>query len=289
MAYYVKPGADLTARGVSEVEQLGESVCKRMSGERMSCTSCHDPHFTPDAEHRTSFFRSKCLACHDDPKFAVMHRPENQDCTSCHMPRTGAQNILHVAWTDHRILKVPADRRATAPQSNATELVPIFSPKATERDRAMAYYQALLEGDRGFEVQAFELLQQERALIQNDVGALDALGNLSAERGDLQSAEGLFRRVLQIDPRDLTAQSNLGILLAKQGKLEDAIALLRGAFEGNQDVPGLAMNLARVECMAGDAAEAQEAIRAAMNYDPGARNMRELLSQLSSCPGTGAK
>jgi hypothetical protein len=289
VAYYVKAGADLTARGVSEVEQLGQSTCKRMSGDKMSCTSCHDPHFTPDAEHRASFFRGKCLACHHDPNFAATHHPENQDCTSCHMRRTGAMNILHVAWTDHRILKPSADQRASELRASAGELVPIFSRRATERDRAMAYYKALLEGERGFEAEAFKLLQQQRDSIQDDKEALDALGNLSAERGDLQSAEKLFRRVLQLDPRDLTALSNLGTILAKQGKLESAIALLRQAFERNLDIPGLAMNLARVECMAGEGAAAQETLHAAMQYDPNAQNIRELLTQLSSCPSAGTK
>jgi tetratricopeptide (TPR) repeat protein len=289
VAYYVKSGADLTARGVSEVEQLSQSTCKRISGDKMSCVSCHDPHFTPGAEHRASFFRGKCLVCHNDPSFAASHHPENQDCTSCHMHRTGAMNILHVAWTDHRILKLPADHSGTTPQSRARELVPIFSPKATGRDLAMAHYQALLAGDREYEDQAFKLLQQQRDSIQDDKDALDALGNLSAERGDLQGAEKLFRRVLELDSRDLTALSNLGIIQAKQGKLDDAVAMLRDAFRRNQDVPGLAMNLARVECMAGQGSAAQETLDTAMSFDPDAPNIRELVSQVSSCPRAGEK
>ena len=59
MAYYVRSGANLTARGVSEVEQLSRSACKRASGDGMSCTSCHDPHYTPDAQHRACIFPGK--------------------------------------------------------------------------------------------------------------------------------------------------------------------------------------------------------------------------------------
>ena len=64
MAFYVRTGANLTDRAVSEVEQLSQSTCKRTSGDRMSCMSCHDPHYTPDASHRVAFFRGKCVACH---------------------------------------------------------------------------------------------------------------------------------------------------------------------------------------------------------------------------------
>jgi tetratricopeptide (TPR) repeat protein len=288
LAYYVRAGANLTARGVSEVEQLSQSTCKRMSGDKMSCTSCHDPHYTPDPQHRVAFFRGKCLACHNEPQFATTHHPENLDCTSCHMPRAVASNIVHVAWTDHRILRVP-DHAQIATGSGGDRLVPIFSPKATERDLAMAYYQLLLEGDRSFEMPAWEGLRQLGDSIADDKEALDAFGNLNAERGDNQAAEQAFRKVLAIDPDDLTALSNLGILMAKQEKLNDSIVLLRKAFDRNQDVPGLAMNLARVQCMAGDGRAAQSTLARALAYSPGLPDLLQLESQMNTCSGTAGK
>src|SRR5258708_1896631 len=88
LSFYVYSGNNLTARGVSEVEQLAESTCKRMSGDKMSCTSCHDPHFTPAPEQRAAFFRAKCLTCHNQPQFAPSHYPENPDSTTCHIRPT---------------------------------------------------------------------------------------------------------------------------------------------------------------------------------------------------------
>jgi tetratricopeptide (TPR) repeat protein len=283
LAYYVRTGAKLTARGVSEVEQLGQSTCKRASGDRMSCTSCHDPHFTPNEESRGAFFRGKCLACHNEPKFATTHHPENQDCTSCHMRRTGAANILHVAWTDHRILRVPDEQKTSAPTAEKYELTPIFSPGATERDLAMAYNQALLAGDREFEATAWDLLNRERASIAGDKEALDALGNLSADRGDSETAESAFRSVLELDPSDLTALSNLGILKAREGDLDGAILMMRRAFDLNRDIPGLAMNLARVECMAGDGAAARLTLTTALSFSENLEELRQLSSQMTGC------
>lgn len=283
VAYYVHAGANLTARGVSEVEQLSQSTCKRVSGDKMSCSSCHDPHFTPNPEQRMAFYRSKCRACHNQPEFAAAHHPENQDCTSCHMPRLSAVNILHVAWTDHRVLRTPESAKAETAVKQDVSLEPIFSPGAMARDRAMAYYKALLEGDRSFEPVAWEQLKQQQGSIANDKEALDALGNLSAERGDQVTAEHSFRAVLSLDPVDITALSNLGTLLAKQGKLNDAIPLLRSAFGRNQDIPGLAMNLARVECMAGDGPAARNTLTTALIYCPEHEDMRRLLAQMSTC------
>lgn len=289
LAFYVRAGARLTDRAVSEVEQLSQSTCKRMSGDRMSCMSCHDPHARPDAAHRVSFFRSKCLACHNQPEFAAKHHPENEDCTGCHMPRTGARNVPHVAWTDHRIRRQPENPASESENQGSGELVAIFSPGASERDLGMANYQALLEGDRPRESAAWQELNVVRDSITGDKAALDALGNLSAERGDASMAERAFRRVLEIDPGDLTALSNLGTLLARQGKLTESVALLKNAFERNQDIPGLAKNLARVQCMAGDGQAARSTVNATLLYCPMDDSLRRLLTQFDHCEAPARK
>jgi predicted CXXCH cytochrome family protein len=289
IAYYVKTGSKLMDRGVSEVEQLSQSTCKRISGDRMSCTSCHDPHFTPEPSEKAAFFRNKCLACHSRPEFAVTHHPENRDCTSCHMPRTGAENIPHIAWTDHRILARPAEPTEALAANSAGDLTPIFSPGSTARDLAMANYQALLEGDKSREPLAWEQLHADQGLIANDRAALDALGNLSAERGDLKEADLVFGRALALDPDDLTALSNLGVLLAKEGKLAESISILQKAFGRNQDIPGLSMNLARVQCMAGDGAAARATLNTALVYCRNVEDMQRLLTQMSNCGSASAK
>ncbi len=54
--------------------------------------------------------------------------------------------------------------------------------------------------------------------ISGDPAALDALAELDAERGNYKDAEAEFRRVLVLEPADVTALSNLGTLLARQGE-----------------------------------------------------------------------
>jgi hypothetical protein len=291
LAFYVKAKENITDRGVSEVEQLSQSTCKRMSGDRMSCTSCHDPHYTPPAAEKAAFFRSKCLTCHGQPKFAETHHPEKQDCTSCHMPRTGAENIPHVAWTDHRILKLPDVRpsNGSARETSGGELTPIFSPGANARDLAMANYQALLEGDSTREPAAWAQLIASRDADASDVAVLDALGNMSAERAKTQEAEASFRRVLAVAPNDLTALSNLGVLLAKEGKLTESLTLLQRAFSRNQDLSGLAMNLARVQCIAGEGVSARGTLQATLKFGSNLENVRKLLNGLNDCNVPRAK
>lgn len=286
LSYFVYQGKDMTRRGVSEVEQLSMSMCKRVSGDRMSCTSCHDPHYRPAPQERAAFYRSKCLACHSDAAFAATHHPENPDCTSCHMPRSGAENIPHVAWTDHRIRKTPvAVPESIKDLGEGQTLTPIFSPHATKRDLALAYYKAVLEGNFAVQQKAYQSLEDIRPEVAGDKEALNALGIASEKRGDYKQAKDAFEQVLKLDPLNLTALSNLGTLRAKSGDLKGAIALWRPAFERNEDVVGLAKNLAHVECMTGEVASARATLEKTLEYSPGLKDVEEMLALLPSCEG----
>jgi hypothetical protein len=289
LAYFVYSGQGATKRGVSEVEQLSLSRCKQTSGDAMSCMSCHDPHYTPTGpREQAAFYRKKCLACHTGAAFATAHHAENPDCTGCHMKRTGAENIPHVAWTDHRILKypeaaaIPNDATANATAGGDT-LVPVFSPGTTRRDAALAYYKGLLEGNFALQQKAYEGLEAIKPELSGDKNALAALGILSEERGDYKQARELFQEVLKLDPGNLIAISNLGTLLAKSGDLQGAISLWRPAFERNEGVAGLAKNLAQVECIAGDLAAARATLEKTLQYSPGLRDVREMLTRLPAC------
>lgn len=286
LSFFVYEGKDATRRGVSEVEQLSMSMCKRTSGDKMSCTTCHDPHYTPPLEERTAFYRRKCLACHGDADFAASHHPESPDCTSCHMPRNGAENIPHVAWTDHRIRKTPETTvESIKDLGEGATLTPIFSPRATKRDLALAYYKAVLEGNFVLQQKAYEALEDIRLDISADKEALNALAILSEQHDDHKQARDLFEQVLKLDSQNLTALSDLGTLRAKSGDLQGAIALWRSAFERNEDVVGLAKNLAQVQCMMGDPTSARTTLEKTLQYSPGLQDVRQMLDILPSCSG----
>ena len=55
-------------RATSQWEALLASGCRRGARERLTCTSCHDPHASTvgmTARDRVEFYRGKCLACHE--------------------------------------------------------------------------------------------------------------------------------------------------------------------------------------------------------------------------------
>jgi Flp pilus assembly protein TadD len=289
LSYFVYASAGATARGVSEVEQFATSGCKRASGDKMSCTNCHDPHSSPPAAERVSFYRAKCLACHNEPEFASKHHPENKDCTSCHMPRSKAQNIPHVAWTDHRILRQPAMNLTDVNAVRSDTLTPIFSPSSTPRDLALAYYTAAMEGRSDDREQAYKMLTEARQNNPDDIQVLRSLGILAGTGNDSPLAASLFRNVLKLSPTDQAAASNLAVIEARAGDLQGALVLLQPVFNRNQDSIGLAMNLAAVECLQGDAAVARSTIETALKFSPGSRELANRLRQTSSCTSTRPK
>lgn len=279
LAFYVYTKSNPLARGVSEVEQFNQSMCKRMSGAKMSCSTCHDPHYDPPPSQVAAYYRSRCLQCHNTPKFLKTHFPKKKSCISCHMPHSTANNIPHVAWTDHRILARPPKHESAPDAGHTNVLEPIFSPGATRRDLGMAYYLAYMKGNRAEGATAWSILNPLRPSLQNDTAALNALGILSAGRGNFKQAQEDFQRVLALDSQNLTALSDLGVLLGKQGRLSPSQQLLQSAFSRNQDSVGLALNLARVQCMQGNISAVQHTLRTALIYNPGNHRMRQFIDQ----------
>jgi hypothetical protein len=89
--------------------QMVLSRCYLGSGGKMSCITCHDPHFEPTAAEAPAYYRKKCLACHTEQSCPValavrLRQSPPDDCAGCHMPRQSLETISHAALTNHRII-----------------------------------------------------------------------------------------------------------------------------------------------------------------------------------------
>jgi tetratricopeptide (TPR) repeat protein len=105
--------AESQDRVVGQVEQLRASRCFRESEGRLGCTSCHDPHRAPAPAEKTAFFRRQCQNCHGQnactlTKNVRLAQNRDDNCVACHMPRFSPTDAVHVAISDHRILRKPA-------------------------------------------------------------------------------------------------------------------------------------------------------------------------------------
>lgn len=94
-----------------------------------------------------------------------------------------------------------------------------------------------------------------------------ALAHHQAGHADLAEAD--YRAVLQHDPDEPDALNLLGVLLQERGDLDRSIVLLTRALEIEPAFPEALTNLARVQRVAGAPAAAADLARRAIALDPG--------------------
>jgi hypothetical protein len=289
--YYVLPeGRAGRLGGVSQVEALTQSLCKRKSGDAMSCTSCHDPHSDPPAEERVTYYREKCLACHG-PHFASKHHADQPDCTLCHMPAAASTNIAHTQVTDHRIPRRPVEQAQLLDEIGPAPSVPRLVPfpdslQAQEdiRDLALAWQSLANDGMAGAESHAESLLRAAVVESPDDPDILSALAYVEQKHGLTAQATELYRRALAANPNLIDAAADLGVIEAETGHLREAVKLWQGAFRRAPGRSSLGMNLAAAFCEARQFDEARGAILRVLEFNPDMAAAKKALQSLNRSP-----
>lgn len=116
---YAGQDADKQFLMASHVERLKESQCFQ-AGE-LSCVTCHNPHVSIRVSE-INHFNEACINCHTTQvkdsctqEYSLRMTTNGNNCSSCHMPKSGSIDIPHVAITDHNI-RIPKDRSLTVNQ-----------------------------------------------------------------------------------------------------------------------------------------------------------------------------
>jgi tetratricopeptide (TPR) repeat protein len=285
--YYVLANSSSPSLGaVSQVEALAQSTCKKVSGDSMSCTSCHDSHYSPSAQERVSYYRGKCLACHG-AAFGDKHHRKQQDCTSCHMSASLSKDVAHTEVTDHRILRRPeksVPQQADAVREANAQLVPFpDSPEAEShlRSFALAWESLANTGVDSARPRAENMLQRAVNKFPRDPDLLIALAYEEQRRGETASARDLYRSSLALNPASIAAAANLGVIEAQEGNLSRTIDLWRGAFDRAPGESNIGINLVRAFCMSGDLRDARKYIERVLEFDPDLDPARKEKAQLN--------
>ena len=269
--YFVKASAeDGGGRAASQWEALLRSACRQAVGDKLTCTTCHDPHGSPAPAERVAYFRGKCLACHTDPKLAASHHPEQQDCAACHMPTRATTDISHEQTTDHNIQGRPTAtllKLATLGEP-AYRLVPVGAIDPGDRDFGLAYAQAAIGGNRAALKPALEYLLRAETDGANDAELHTQLGLLEQMASQTTRAVEEYNRALMLDPNDNTALGNKAVLDASSGKVVEAIHLLDRVLQNDPSQVSAALNLAFIECIEGRKNDARTALTNALRFNP---------------------
>lgn len=128
--------------------QMSECFIKSNSGREgasmnFTCITCHNPHVSVKATGK-HVFNDACGRCHqkedctEDQK--VLLRAEF-NCVSCHMPRSGTEDIPHVTVHDHYIRKPQAAQRKDTSKAVFKGLYAVNNPNPEALSKARAYLQ----------------------------------------------------------------------------------------------------------------------------------------------------
>jgi predicted CXXCH cytochrome family protein len=265
-------------RATSQWEALLESKCKQKSGDRLTCTTCHDPHSSPSPEERISFYRRKCIVCHNDAAFVAKHHPENPDCVSCHMPRQATEDIAHEQVTDHRIQRVPG---VTIEKDTlkSHELTTVGNLPAEPRAYGLAYAQMALHGDRFAIEQGLKFLREAEASpneTTTDPDLHTQLGFLEQTNGEKADAVREYQAALKDDPLNSAAAGNLAILQAQAGDTTNAVHLWESVFTHDPAQLAAGYDLAVTQCVLGDTVGAQQTLNRLLIFSPDNSSARRL-------------
>jgi hypothetical protein len=243
------PAPDLNDHGkfVGEVEQLRASQCFAHSGDRLGCTTCHDPHERPAAADRPAWYRRRCLECHKDRGCTVAaaeRRARNgDDCTACHMPKLHSAEITHTASTDHRIVRRPEPPPARpTPRRLEPGEVPLvdyyrsrIAPPEEEEGRDvglalvdMAHIQSPFARQLG--ATALPYLEAAVRRGPRDLPALEGCAFCLASQERYRDAVALLETVLARAPEREMALADAGLFAARAGQLEKSLAYWRRAI-----------------------------------------------------------
>jgi predicted CXXCH cytochrome family protein len=270
-------------RATSQWEALLKSACKQGSGDKLTCTTCHDPHGSPQPDKKVAYYRQRCLQCHNGPDFESRHHPENPNCTACHMARPPSNDIAHEQVTDHWIRRRVSPERL--PLATSGELVTVGGMPASDRDLGLAYAQMATRGDQSAGERALELLDQaERQAdgAKNDHELHAELGFLEQIRGKTGEASREYRQALEADPFDQLAAGDLALIEAGQHDVGDAIRLWGEVMKHNPAEVKAGMNLAITECEQGDGEAAVATLERMLTFSPDDQGARELEGKIRS-------
>jgi tetratricopeptide (TPR) repeat protein len=252
---------------VSSAYRLRQSLCFLKSDERLTCTTCHDPHGRiQEADH----YNDACRTCHTRVDRDAAVHVAGSDCVSCHMPKRRTQDVVHAVMTDHLIARRPPPAGFLAPLSERTdaasyrgEVVPYFANQS-KLYRAVAQVTQKSNLAKGLPRLAAEIASQKP---QQPAFYIE-LGQAWLASGKPAQAIAPFEEAVRREPASPVALLNLGDALTQAGNHARAISLLSRAVKQNPTDALLWYQLGIAQSNAGDTQQAIATFKKATVLDP---------------------
>lgn len=282
------------------------SDCYQESDGALACISCHDPHVKPESTAFRKQVSGVCLGCHQDQKTNHTPAAVNQDdCASCHMPKTRTHDVIKVTMTDHKIARGPFDleklsapRGRRPPQVTDVQLLPFGDiPKGDEADlyrmatalkalpmedteqamrgnliragtnNAALYYLLLAEIRLGKYKEAEQTARRLRRLDPKNAGLAGLMGQVHVGLRNYARAEAWLQRAISLQPTAIHHQS-LSIVYRATNQPEKALAELDKAIALQSNFHQAWVQKGRIQEKMGDLKGARTSYITALDIEP---------------------
>ena len=95
----------------SQADRMVQSKCY-IETQQLSCNTCHNQHISVKATPAAQF-NAACINCNqpnknDCTETIAVRLTNNDNCSACHIPKSGAIDIPHVSISDHKI-QIPGE------------------------------------------------------------------------------------------------------------------------------------------------------------------------------------
>lgn len=292
----------------SQADRLRLSACYLNS--EMTCITCHNPHKSIEVTGKGQY-NNACKNCHDGPEESACAFPmaerlsQGNDCSGCHMPRSGSIDIPHVNITDHYISKettrTSKKERPAAQEGRFLGLEILTKERGTALEMAKGYlamYDKYVQSPMVLD-SAWAYLQRSKApeavqfpvevhyffaredypnVLRRSTGKTasevkDAwtayrIGEAFYQAGAFQKAVTFYRRADELLPFHLDFKEKLGAALVQLRQLPEAEEVLSWVIRENPKRPRALSNLGFASVLQGQMKEAEAYYDSAIALDP---------------------
>ncbi len=286
----------------SQAHRMNKSKCFKMS--QMTCISCHNPHVSVE-DTPLETFNTACKNCHQDSGDKLTcnldinaRMQKKDDCSGCHMPKSGSIDIPHVEITDH-FIRIPLSEEEKTGVEEFIGLACTTNASPDPLDVAQAqinFYEqfqadpAVLDSARFYLNQSGNSLRKTEiaihmAFLQSDYKSIRELaatadrafekpwtyyrvGEAELQATNNKEAYALFEEATKRMPLNLDFQNKFGSAAAALNNFEEAKTVFEKIISENAQHVAALSNLGFVSMKLGDSSKAMQLYKQAMQLDP---------------------
>ncbi|MBC8173095.1 MAG: tetratricopeptide repeat protein, partial [Chitinophagales bacterium] len=298
----------------SQADRLVQSRCY-IETKKLSCITCHNPHITVK-ETPVAQFNKPCISCHTTPEKTCTETEairvmNNDNCSGCHLPKSGAIDIPHVSISDHKI-QIPGREKEKA---DGRFLGLVCMTDSTPSALLMAqgyltYYEAFVNDGELLDSAGtwlnkvtkkddlYTKTQIHLLYLQNDVNGIIAASEGIKDENNLDAwtfyrigesyyttqqtvdAEKYFQKAVDILPFNLDFNLKLGSSKFVNKDLTGAEKIFTYIISENPKYTKAWMNLGIVQALTGNTGKAEASLLTAIKLDPDYLQARLSLTDL---------